>query len=178
MGETPSRPRVARLGSPWLGQSRPNFLPAPARPEATLRGSDPEGNAPRGCCPSFSGAFPNFGNAKSNGVVGAPSGTRLDPAQGKSPCLRSEGLPRPPRVPRTHCSAGHRVASRGCPLAAGFPPSRAAAPASLAGVSAQLAPGHAPGCGMVSRFMRPSKPRGFSRLGATPEPFSLGSRPR
>lgn len=52
---------------------------------------------------------------------------------------------RPQPAPLTHCSAAHRIAARGGPPAAAFPPSGAAAPASHAGFSAQLAPGHAPG---------------------------------
>ena len=66
-----------------------------------------------------------------------------------SPQGAKPGAPSPPLVPRTaprtHCWDGHRTATRGGPPAADFPPSGAAAPASHAGFSAQLAPGHAPG---------------------------------
>lgn len=73
----------------------------------------------------------------------------------------------PPASPRpaTYCSAGHRTAARGCPLAAAFPLSRAAvrpgpgdtAPASRASFSAQLEPNQAPGWGMVPRLMGPPR---------------------
>lgn len=69
-------------------------------------------------------------------LLGEP-GTEPKPSPGPGPRP-------PPPVPHTHCSAGHRAAA--------FPPSRAA-------LSAQLAPGHAPGCGMPSRLMRPAEPR-------------------
>lgn len=94
--------------------------------------------------------------------------------------------PAPPR-PGTHCSAGPRTAARGCPAASAFPPSRTAAlavpgeeaPVSSAGFSAQLAPGHAPGWGIVPRLMGPppAAPQGISHLRATRRPSRRGARP-
>lgn len=109
------------------------------------------------------------------------------PLAHRTPCLPERTEPRPirsPPRPATHCSAGHRTAARGCPPADAFPPSRAAAlagpgdagPASRAGFSAQLTPGHAPGWGMVPRLMgRPGT--GAGATGVRPAPSEAAPLP-
>lgn len=102
---------------------------------------------------------------RAEGAKGSrPATPQPRPAHAQPPQGERAARPRPPPPrPATHCSAGHSTADRGCPPAAAFPPSRAAAlvgpgdaaPASRTSFSARLAPGHAPGWGMVPRLMGP-----------------------
>lgn len=126
---------------------------------------------------------------RTEGAKGSrPATPQLTPPHAKPARGERARRPRPPPLrPETHCSAGHRTAIRSCPPAAAFPPSRAAAlagpgdaaPASRAGFSARLVPGHAPGWGMVPRLMRPPKAAAtqrFSRLRAIRGPSRRGAR--
>lgn len=119
-------------------------------------------SGPRDFTPNRGHEGPSARYPLAHGTPSLPEGTEPRP-------VRS-----PPR-PATHCSAGHRTAARGCPLADAFPPSRAAAlagpgdAAPASGFSAQLTPGHAPGWGMVPRLMgRPGTGAGATAVQPAP----------